>query len=112
METVTLRIVTRNRVFGHWEENCKKEAKKRNGPVKESRLLQKYKDFDFYNPDNQVKFVIHPGNMEYQRGRNDGWMAIGIPPDDSRFDEEPFQLGDMLIGMIANTDQADNITMM
>ena len=49
--------------------------------------------------------------MEYQRGRNGGWMAIGIPPDDSGFDEESFQLGDMLIEMIANTDQANNIPM-
>ena len=59
-----------------------------------------------------VIFTIHPGNMEYQRGRNGGWMAIGIPPDDCGLDEEPFQVGVMLIGMIADTEQADNnITM-
>ena len=71
---------------------------------------QNYKDLVFYDPDNQVKFIIHPGNMEYQRGWNGGWMAIGIPPDDSGFDKEPFQLGDMLIEIIVGTDQADNIT--
>ena len=85
---------------------------KKNDPVQELRLLQKYKDLVFYNPDNQVKFVICHGNMDYQRGLNGGCMAIGIPTDDSGFDEEPFQLGDMLIGMIANTDKAENITMM
>jgi hypothetical protein len=58
-----------------------------------------------------VNFTIHPGNMEYQRGRNGGWMAIGIPPDGCGLDEEPFQVGNMLIDMIAETQQADNITM-
>ena len=38
-------------------------------------------------------------------------MAIGIPPDGCGLDEEPFQVGDMLIDMIADTQQADNITM-
>ena len=37
-------------------------------------------------------------------------MAIGIPPDDCGLDEEPFQVGNMLIEMIANTQQADSIT--
>ena len=49
--------------------------------------------------------------MEFQRGRKGGWMAIGIPPDDVGLEEEPFELGDMLIEMIGNTEQADNITM-
>ena len=38
-------------------------------------------------------------------------MAIGIPPDDCGLDEEPFQVGEMLIDMIADTQQADSITM-
>ena len=38
-------------------------------------------------------------------------MAIGIPPDGCGLDEEPFQVGEMLIDMIADTQQADNITM-
>ena len=94
-------------LFEEWE----KEAVKKNDPVQASKLLQKYKDLIFFDPDNQVTFTIHPGNMEYQRGRNGGWMAIGIPPDDCGIDEEPFQLGDMLVGLIADTEQADNITM-
>ena len=38
-------------------------------------------------------------------------MAIGIPPDDCGLDEELFQVGNMIIEMIADTQQADNITM-
>ena len=38
-------------------------------------------------------------------------MVIYIPPDDVGLAEEPFQVGDMLIEMIADTNQADNITM-
>ena len=38
-------------------------------------------------------------------------MAIGIPPDGCGLDEEPFQVGNLLIDMIADTQQADNITM-
>ena len=73
--------------------------------------MQKYKNLIFFDHDNSVNFTVHPGNMEYQRGRNGGWMAIGIPPDDCGIDEEPFQVGDMLVGLIADTEQADNITM-
>ena len=46
----------------------------------------------------------------FSRGRNSGWMAIGIPPDDCGLDKEPFQAGNMLIDMIADTQQADSIT--
>ena len=111
VDTTVLRSVSRKRIFKCWFEEWEKEAVKKNDPVQESRLLQKYKDLIFFDPDNQVNFTIHPGNMEYQRGRNGGWMAIGIPPDDCGIDEEPFQLGDMLVGLIADTEQADNITM-
>ena len=38
-------------------------------------------------------------------------MAIGIPLDDCGVKEEPFQVGNMLIELIADTEQADNITM-
>ena len=111
VETTVLQSVSRNRVFRCWEEDWELEAKKKNDPVQEARLLQKYKDLIFYDPDNEVNFTVHPGNMEFQRGRNGGWMAIGIPPDDVGLEEEPFELGDMLIEMIGSTEQADNITM-
>ena len=111
VDTTVLRSVSRKRIFKCWFEDWEKEALKKNDPVQESKLLQKYKDLIFFDPDNSVNFTIHPGNMEYQRGRNGGWMVIGIPPDDVGLAEEPFQVGDMLIEMIADTDQADNITM-
>ena len=111
VDTTVLRPVSRKRIFKCWLEDWEKEVLKKNDPVQESRLLQKYKDLIFYDPDKCVNFTIHPGNMEFQRGRSGGWMAIGIPPDDCGVEEEPFQVGDMLIELIADTEQADNITM-
>jgi hypothetical protein len=111
VDTTVLRSVSRNRIYKCWFEEWEKVAVKKNDPVQESKLLQKYKDLIFYDPDTKVNFTIHPGNMEYQRGRSGGWMAIGIPPDGCGLDEEPFQVGEMLIDMIADTQQADNITM-
>ena len=44
--------------------------------------------------------------MEFQRGRQGGWMVIGIPPDDEGLEEEPFALGGMVLEMISETEQA------
>ena len=111
VDTAVLRSVSRNRIFRCWVEDWEKEARSKNDPVQEARLLQKYKDMRFYDLDNQVNYTIHPGNMEFQRGRGGGWMAIAIPPDDCGLDDEPFEIGEMLMGMIVDTQQADNVTM-
>ena len=112
VDTTVLRSVSRNRVFRCWEEDWEAEARKKNDPIHESKLLQKYKDLVFFDPDNAANYTIHPGNMEFQRGRQGGWMIIGIPPDDEGLEEEPFPLGSMVLEMISETEQAPNITML
>ena len=111
VDTAVLRNVSRNRIFRCWVEDWEKEAKSKNDPVQEARLLQKYKDMVFYDPDNGVNYTVHPGNMEYQRGRGGGWMVIGIPPEDCGLEDEPFEIGVLLMELIVDTMQVDNITM-
>ncbi len=111
VDTSVLRSVSRNRYFRCWVEDWEKESRTKNDPVQEAKLLQKYKDMLFFDPDNKVNYTIHPGNMEFRRGRGGGWMVIAVPPADCGLDDEPFEIGEMLMEMIVDTQQADNITM-
>ena len=51
---------------------------------------------------------MYSGNLEYHKGRDGGWCAIGVFTDDE-YDDEPFVVGDMLIEMIAATQQQSHI---
>ena len=46
--------------------------------------------------------------MEWQRGRNGGWCLIGCPADD-KLDDEPLSIGEMVISLIARSDQDYNV---
>jgi hypothetical protein len=95
-----------------WVEVFEQDALKKNDAIKEALLLNKYKDLAFYDPDNKIIYTIHPGNLEYQRGKGGGWCVIAVPPDHSGFEEEPWLISLMLIELIRDTQQADNITVL
>ena len=92
-----------------WVEDWEKPLLKKKDVVAETRLLEKYKDLKFDDPDEEgVTFNIYAGNLEWQKSRHRGWAAIAEKSEDSN-EDHPFCIDDMLIGMILNTEQADEM---
>ena len=51
---------------------------------------------------------MYSGNLEYHKGWDGGRCVIGVCADDV-YDDEPFIVGDMLVEMIAATQQESHI---
>ena len=75
----------------------------------ESRLLEKYKNIAFYDLDENATFTIHPDNLEFRRGRDGGWMLIGVAADEN-VEDGPFEIKQVFIDLIAKTEQTVNVT--
>ena len=99
-----LKRPARKRVFRCWlseEEN--KWCKKRD-PVNEARLLKKFGGLNFYDPDNDVMYTVHTGNMKYETRH--GYVALGVKDRDKEEDPTlPFWLP-LLCEMIKDTDSS------
>ena len=105
---VQLKQSATTRIFRAWVEDWEKEMLKDNDCIAEARLLEKYKNLVFYDPDTDCTFTVASQNLEYRRGRKDGgWHLICEPNDDSE-EAEPFAipLANELIGV---TQQADGV---
>ena len=59
-------------------------------------------------PVSGVNFKVHGNNIEYRSGRGGGWCVIGDSTDE-KVEDETFKIGDMLIEMIAETDQTEGV---
>ena len=90
-------------------EDWEKELLKDNDCVAEARLLEKYKNLAFYDPDEDTTFTIHPDNLEFRRGKGGGWMLIGVSADEN-VEDEPFEIKQVFIDLIAKTEQTVNVT--
>ena len=44
--------------------------------------MQKYQSLVFLDPDTKKTFHVYQGNMEYRRGRGNGWFVLAIHSDD------------------------------
>ena len=83
--------------------------------VQESLILEKYKDLRFYDPDDKVIRIVYSKNLQWQKGvrgkTKKGWTLIGVGPGDGgdAEDLEGFEVGDMVIELIAKCKQADGI---
>ena len=85
---------------------------KQNDCVSKARLLQKYKNLIFKDPDHDgVTWTVFGGHLEYRSGRYGGWGVIAEKSDNSNKDD-PFFVNDMLIEMIADTEQAEGIVVL
>ena len=111
VDTNPMKESLKNRIFRVWLEDWEKEILKKDDCVAEAKLLEKYKDLVFYDPDHKVNFTVHGNNLEYRRGREGGWCVIGDSTDE-KVEDEPFKIGDMLIEMIADTQQAEGVEIM
>ncbi len=86
-----------------WEE----EARKKNDCVSEALLLQKYKDLVFHDPNSRNDFFIWQQNMEFCRGKRNGWFLLGACTEDG-VEDEAFTL-ELGCEMIGDTPQKDGI---
>jgi hypothetical protein len=67
------------RIFCLLVEEWEEDARKKNDCVSEALLLQKYKGpFVFHDPDSGNEFCIWQQNMEFRRGRGNGWFLLGV----------------------------------
>lgn len=51
---------------------------------------------------------MYEKNLEWTRGRGGGWSLICQPHSDD-FEDEPFLIGDMVIGPIADSEQEEGV---
>jgi hypothetical protein len=64
-----------SRIFRAWVEDWEKENMKKEDPVSEARILEKYKDLTWYDPDTQKMFTTGNDKTHLARGRNGGYCA-------------------------------------
>ena len=79
-----------------------------NDCVAEARILEKYKGLVFWDPDTEANFTVHEENLEFHRGKDGGWHLIGNSSN-VNVEDEGFAIGEMIIGMIADTVQRQGV---
>ena len=94
------------RIFRAWVEDWEEELLRKNDCVAEARLLEKYKNLVFLDPDTKCTFTVESQNLEFRRGRKDGgWKLICEPNDDTQ-EVEPFDIT-LENELIGSTPQAN-----
>ena len=58
--------------FRGWLEDWEKPLIRKNRPVVEACFLEKYKELDMYDPDLEITFTVHNGNLEFHGCRGLG----------------------------------------
>ncbi len=95
------------RIFCSWVEEWEEDARKKNDCVSEALLLQNYKGLVFRDPDSGHDFSIWQQNMEFRRGRGNGWFLLRVCTEDG-VEDEAFTL-ELACKMIGDTPQKDGI---
>jgi len=108
VDTSVLRQPVVQRIFRAWVEDWEQEDRRVNDPVAEARLLTKYKNLVFNDPDTGTTMSIWDKNMEFWRGKSNGWMVIATSADDN-VEDEPFAL-EVVCDLIGQTQQIDGVT--
>ena len=76
VDTGALKEPAVEHIFRAWVEEWEEEARKKNDCVEEARLLTKYKGLVFNDPDSGSTFSVWDRNMEFRRGRGNGWLVL------------------------------------
>ena len=111
VDTGALKEPAVERIFRTWIEDWEEEARKKNFCVEEeARLLTKYRGLVFNDPDSGTTFSVWDKNMEFRRGRGNGWFVVGISADnpDDESCNEPFSL-EMACELIGATKQKEGV---
>lgn len=96
-----------HRIFRAWLEDWENEILRKQDCVCEARLLAKYKNLVFNDPDTGSTFTVYDRNMEFHRGKDGGWMVIGVSSEED-VEDEPFAL-EVICELIAKTGQAEGV---
>ena len=77
----------------------------------EARLLTKYKGLVFNDPDSRTTISVWDLNMEFRRGRGNGWFVVGVSADkpDDESCNEPFSLLESACELIGATKQKEGV---
>jgi hypothetical protein len=99
------------RIFKAWVEDWEEEIRMRNDAVVEAQLLQKYQSLVFLDPDTEKTFHVYQGNMEYRRGRGNGWFVLAISSDDAGGEEENMEAFSLEVAsdLIGSTEQTKGV---
>jgi hypothetical protein len=99
------------RIFKAWVEDWEEEIRMRNDAVVEAQLLQKYQSLVFLDPDTDKTFHVYQGNMEYRRGRGNGWFVLAISADDAGGEDENMEafLLEVASDLIGSTEQTKGV---
>ncbi len=98
------------RIFRAWVEDWEEDARKKNDCVEEARLLTKYKGLVFNELHSGSTFSVWDRNMEFRRGRGNGWFVVGVSADkpDDESCNEPFAL-EVACEFIGATKQKEGV---
>ena len=97
------------RIFRAFVEDWEQEDRKKNDCVAEARLLVKYRCLVFVDPDTEKTFSVYEKNMEFRRGRNNGWFVLAACSDQDNSDDYEAFLLEVACKVIGDTPQADGI---
>ncbi len=78
VEMGPLREPAVERIFRAWVEDWEEKARKKNDCVAKAQLLAKYKGLVFRDPNSETSFSIWEQNMEFCRGRGNGWFLVAV----------------------------------
>jgi len=110
VDTGALKEPAVERIFRAWVKDWEEEARKKNDCVEEARLLPKCKGLVFNDPDSGSTFSVWDRNMEFRRGRGNGWFVVDVSADkpDDESCNEPFSL-EMACELIGATKQKEGV---
>ena len=64
----------------------------------EAKLLKKFWELNFYDPDHEVMYMVHTGNMDWERRH--GCVALDVKDEDKAKDSAELFWFDWLCNMI------------
>ena len=75
--------------------------------------MNKYKDLNFCDPDDEVARTMYSRNLTYvekmrgKKGSRSGWVLLGTYPDDDNDDKiQSFIISNFIVDFIVDTQQA------
>ena len=113
MDTLELKKPAAKRRFKAWIEDWEEESRVNPDEVHMARLCNKYGNLKLWDPDNERMCRIHPEQMKWFKGNkrakiDKGWSVIAVYGDGTE-DAEPWEVGDMLCKVIAETEQDEGV---